>query len=68
MTGNPLLMLSGLLGIAGIQFLVLGLLGEVSARIYFESQNNGPYFIRELVNFNQASDGGKHDTYRPRAA
>ena len=51
MTGNPLLLLSGLLGTAAIQFIMLGLLGEVGARIYYESQNKRPYHIRELVNF-----------------
>lgn len=51
MTGNPLLLLSGLLGIAGVQFFMLGLLGEVSARIYFESQDQRPYRIRNSRNF-----------------
>ena len=51
MTGNPLLLLSGLLGTASIQFFVLGLLGEVGARTYHESQNKRPYSIRQLVNF-----------------
>ncbi len=51
MTGNPLLLLSGLLGIAAIHFVALGLLGEVSSRIYYESQDKRPYSIRELVNF-----------------
>lgn len=51
MTGNPLLLLSGLLGIAGIQFLVLGLLGEVAARTYFESQGMRPYRVRQTRNF-----------------
>jgi glycosyltransferase involved in cell wall biosynthesis len=51
MTGNPLLLLSGLLGIAGVQFFMLGLLGEVSARIYFESQDRRPYHIRCSRNF-----------------
>ena len=50
MTGNPLLLLSGLLGIAGIQFFVLGLLGEVAARTYFESQGMRPYRVRETRN------------------
>jgi glycosyltransferase involved in cell wall biosynthesis len=67
MTGNPLLMLSGLLATAGIQFIVLGLLGEVSARIYFESQNKRPYYIRQLVNFDQPQQA--HDkSFRSRAA
>lgn len=51
MSGNPLLLLCGLLGMASLQFIVLGLLGEVSSRIYYESQNKRPYHIRELVNF-----------------
>jgi hypothetical protein len=51
MSGNPLLLLCGLIGMASLQFFVLGLLGEVSARIYYESQNKRPYHIRELVNF-----------------
>jgi glycosyltransferase involved in cell wall biosynthesis len=68
MTGNPLLMLAGLLGTAAIQFVVLGLLGEVSARIYFESQNKRPYYIRELVNFNAAANGARQGTPQRRAA
>jgi len=45
------LLLSGLLGIAGLQFFVLGLLGEVAARTYFESQNLRPYRVRDTRNF-----------------
>ena len=51
LTGNPLTMLAGILMIAGIQCIMLGLLGEVSARIYFESQDKRPYAIRSLRNF-----------------
>jgi len=50
MTGNPLLLLTALLGIVGMQFFVLGLLGEVAARIYHECQDKRPYFIRRTVN------------------
>lgn len=67
MTGNPLLLLSGLAGIAGIQFLVLGLLGEVCARIYFESQGKRPYYIRRLVNFSGAQNPAE-EIVRRRAA
>ena len=50
-TGNPLLY-TGLFGLLlGLQFFSLGMLGEVSARIYFESQNRRPYTVRRLVNF-----------------
>jgi hypothetical protein len=45
MTGNPLLLLSVCAELACIQLLGLGLLGEVSARIYFETKQNRPYSI-----------------------
>ncbi len=45
--GNrPLLSLAILLMILGVQFLVMGLLGEVQARTYFEVQNKPIYAIR----------------------
>jgi glycosyltransferase involved in cell wall biosynthesis len=51
MTGNPLLLLSVFAGFVAMQFLVLGMLGELGVRTYYESQNKQPYTIRELVNF-----------------
>jgi glycosyltransferase involved in cell wall biosynthesis len=45
MTGNPLLLLAVFLELAGIQLLGLGLLSEVSSRIYFEARHNRPYSI-----------------------
>ncbi|MGM0487253.1 MAG: glycosyltransferase family 2 protein [Planctomycetota bacterium] len=51
MTGNPLLLLTVFCMMAAIQFFGLGLLGEVSARIYYGSQNKQQYSIRELTNF-----------------
>ena len=50
MTGNPLLLLSTLLVLVGVQFVSLGLMGEVLARIYFESQGKAPYVVRETHN------------------
>jgi glycosyltransferase involved in cell wall biosynthesis len=50
MTGNPLLLLAVFACTVGIQFIVLGLLGEVSARIYHECQDKKPYRVRRLVN------------------
>lgn len=45
--GNrPLLSLAILLMILGVQFLVMGLLGELQARTYFEVQNKPIYAIR----------------------
>jgi glycosyltransferase involved in cell wall biosynthesis len=51
MTGNPLLLMTVLSSMLGVQFLSLGLLGEVNARIYFATQANRSYAVRELVNF-----------------
>ena len=33
----------------GIQFIVIGLLGEMQIRTYYESQNKPIYFIKEIV-------------------
>ena len=51
MTGNPLLLLSVLFEVLGVQFVSLGLMGEVQARVYFESQGKSPYTVRETRNF-----------------
>ena len=50
MTGNPLLLLSALLELMGVQFVSLGLMGEVLTRVYFESQGKRPYAVRETRN------------------
>ncbi|MGD9647680.1 MAG: glycosyltransferase family 2 protein [Pirellulales bacterium] len=54
MTGNPLLMLATTATLAGFQFVVLGMLGELGARIYYEVQRKEPYTIRELHNIDGA--------------
>lgn len=56
MTGNPLLLLTVLASLATLQFLSLGLLGEVNARIYYTTQPKQNYAIRELLNFDPVSD------------
>jgi len=56
MTGNPLLLLTVFAALAGLQFLVLGLLGEVCVRTYYESQGKQPYAIRSSVNFEQEAE------------
>ena len=43
---RPLLSLAILLMILGVQFLIMGLLGEIQARTYFEVQNKPIYVIR----------------------
>jgi glycosyltransferase involved in cell wall biosynthesis len=46
MTGNPLFMLAILAAGIGVQFFSLGLLGEVSARIYYDRQHRRPFAVR----------------------
>ena len=50
MTGNPLFLLGAMLELIGVQFVSLGLMGEVLTRIYFESQGKPPYVVRETLN------------------
>jgi glycosyltransferase involved in cell wall biosynthesis len=47
-THGPLLLLSIALFVSGIQFISMGLLGEISARTYYESQNKPIYALREV--------------------
>ena len=49
MTGNPLLYLTILFFIVGIQFIMFGLLGEIMARIYHESRNHPTYTVKEII-------------------
>lgn len=50
MTGNPLLLLSVMLELIGVQFISMGLLGELLARTYFESQGKSAYVVRATLN------------------
>lgn len=62
MTGNPLLLLAVLSVLAGLQLFGIGLLGEVLARIYYDSNNNSPFaidfdtgdWLHETTNRNEA--------------
>jgi Glycosyl transferase family 2 len=56
MTGNPLLLLSGLLELVGVQLILMGLLGEVLTRTYFESQGKSAYVVRATLNLAPAAD------------
>lgn len=60
MTGNPLLLLTVFATLAGLQFFVLGMLGEVSIRTYYESQGKQPYSICSIRNLECDLDRG-HD-------
>jgi glycosyltransferase involved in cell wall biosynthesis len=50
MTGNPLLLLSVLLELVGVQLISMGLIGEVLSRTYFESQGKKAYAVRDTLN------------------
>ena len=50
MTGNPLLYLTMLGIIVGIQLLLMGILAEMIMRTYHEAQDKRPYVIVEIVN------------------
>ncbi len=50
MTGNPFLHLAALLEVIGIQFISLGLIGELMSRTYFESQGKKAYNVRQTLN------------------
>lgn len=45
-TGNPFFLLSILFALIGIQFITMGLLGEINIRTYFESQGKPIYVIK----------------------
>jgi glycosyltransferase involved in cell wall biosynthesis len=49
MNRNPLLLLSAVLGVATIQFILMGLLAELLVRTYHESQNRPTYVIRNKL-------------------
>ena len=49
MTGNPLLYLTILFLVIGVQFIFMGLLAELLVRTYHESQNRPTYVIKEIL-------------------
>jgi glycosyltransferase involved in cell wall biosynthesis len=49
MNRNPLFYLTVLMGIAGVQFLAVGLLAELVMRTYFEAQNKPVYVVRDIT-------------------
>ena len=51
MTGNPLFTLAVFSGMVSVQFFVLGMLGEMGARIYFSNDVRPPFAVRRTVNF-----------------
>ncbi len=47
MTGNPFLLLSVLLVLVAVQFICIGLLGEIMIRTYYELQQKPTYVLRD---------------------
>jgi len=50
MNRNPLTILTAFLLFGGVQFITLGLLGELNARTYYEAQGKPIYVVRETIN------------------
>lgn len=53
---QPLLLLSVMLELVGVQFISMGLLGELLARTYFESQGKTSYAVRTTLNLESPFD------------
>jgi dolichol-phosphate mannosyltransferase len=49
---RPLLLLAALLVILGVQFISIGLIGELVTRTYYETQRKPIYVVREEINHN----------------
>ncbi len=50
MIQSPLLIISAVLLMVGVQFILMGLLAEMQIRTYFESLKKPSYFIKEKIN------------------
>jgi glycosyltransferase involved in cell wall biosynthesis len=59
MTANPLFLLGAVAGLIGVQFVSLGLMGEVLTRVYFESQGKRPYVVRDRRNMGDEQERGR---------
>ena len=55
LANRPLLLLGILLMVVGVQFLTMGLIGEVLVRTYHESQGKPPYIIRDMLEGSQTA-------------
>jgi glycosyltransferase involved in cell wall biosynthesis len=53
MTGNPFLLLSAIFVLVGVQFISMGLIGELMTRTYFESQGKKSYAVRSTLNIDE---------------
>ena len=46
---NPVLLLGVFMATLGVQFIMMGLLAELSIRTYHESQDKSTYVVREVI-------------------
>jgi glycosyltransferase involved in cell wall biosynthesis len=60
---GPLLLLAVALFVSGVQFVSMGLLGELIARTYYESQNKPVYALREVKSHRK--EAGDTEQTRP---
>ncbi len=56
MTGNPLLLLSVMLVLVGVQFISMGLIGELLTRTYHESQGKTSYEVKKTLNLDESTE------------
>jgi glycosyltransferase involved in cell wall biosynthesis len=63
---GPLILLGMALVMGGIQFMAIGLIGELLARTYYESQNKPVYTVRQFIGHGRAE--AKARTEPPRSA
>jgi glycosyltransferase involved in cell wall biosynthesis len=68
MTGNPLLLAAVFGSLLGMQFVCLGMLGEMAMRTYYAAQNMTSYAVRRLQNFSMEVPPSSLPTSRLNAA
>ena len=68
MGSRPLLSLGVMMIIIGLQFLVFGLLAEVLARTYYESQDKKIYVVRNIYQSNLPQDSEEQGAWRQKVA
>jgi glycosyltransferase involved in cell wall biosynthesis len=61
---NPLLLLAVFLAIVGVQFVLMGLLAELSIRTYHESQAKTTYVVREIIEGSPRGHGNSISSHR----
>jgi len=67
-SGRPLLLLAILLTLVGVQFITMGLLGELVVRTYHETQHKPIYMIREVLAPESHAGHNTPDTTLPASA